>query len=127
MAGKADRGPAYEAFKQDRTERFLKEIEKKFPGIQNCVEAVYASTPLSYRDYIGGEKGNMYGYVKDSKHPMLTFISPRSQIKNLYFTGQSVNMHGILGVTMGALASCSEILGKKYLLDKINAETESAI
>lgn len=127
VAGKADRGPAYEAFKQDRTERFLKEIEKKFPGIRNCIEAVYASTPLSYRDYIGGEKGNMYGYVKDSNHPMLTFISPRSQVKNLYFTGQSVNMHGILGVTIGALATCSEILGKKYLLDKINAETESAI
>lgn len=126
VAGKADRGPGYEAFKQERTERFLKEIEKKFPGIRDCIEAVYTSTPLSYRDYIGGEEGNMYGYVKDSNHPMLTFISPRSQIKNLYFTGQSVNMHGILGVTIGAVATCSEILGKKYLLDKINREIEPA-
>lgn len=124
VASKAARGAAYEAFKQDRTERFLKEIEKKFPGIRHCIEAVYASTPLSYRDYIGGEKGNMYGYVKDSNRPMLTFISPKSQVRNLYFTGHSVNMHGILGVTIGAVATCSEILGKKYLLDKINRETE---
>lgn len=126
VADKADRGPGYEAFKQERAERFLKEIEKKFPGIRDCIEAVYTSTPLSYRDYIGGEKGNMYGYVKDSNRPMLTFISPKSQIKNLYFTGQTVNMHGILGVTIGAVATCSEILGKKYLLDKINRETEPA-
>ena len=126
VADKADRGPGYEAFKQERAERFLKEIEKKFPGIRDCIEAVYTSTPLSYRDYIGGEKGNMYGYVKDSNRSMLTFISPKSQLKNLYFTGQTVNMHGILGVTIGAVATCSEILGKKYLLDKINRETESA-
>lgn len=126
VAGKSERGEAYEAFKQDRTERFLKEIEKKFPGIRDCIEAVYASTPLSYRDYIGGENGSMYGYVRDSNRPMLTFISPKSQIKNLYLTGQSVNMHGILGVTIGAVATCSEILGKKYLLDKINRETEPA-
>ena len=126
VADKADRGPGYEAFKQERAERFLKEIEKKFPGIRDCIEAVYTSTPLSYRDYIGGEKGNMYGYVKDSNRPMLTFISPKSQLKNLYFTGQTVNMHGILGVTIGAVATCSEILGKKYLLDKINRETEPA-
>lgn len=127
VAGKADRGAAYEAFKQDRTERFLKEIEKKFPGIRNCIEAVYTSTPLSYRDYIGGEEGNMYGYVRDSNRPMLNFISPKSQISNLYFTGQSVNMHGILGVTIGAVATCSEILGKKYLLDKINREIKTDI
>lgn len=127
VARKSDRGKAYEAFKQDRAERFLKEIEKKFPGIRDCIATIYASTPLSYRDYIGGESGNMYGYVKDSNQPMLTFISPRSKIGNLYFTGQSVNMHGLLGVTIGAVSTCSEILGKKYLLDKINRETESVI
>ncbi|MCD8540637.1 MAG: NAD(P)/FAD-dependent oxidoreductase, partial [Leadbetterella sp.] len=49
VASKAERGAAYEAFKQDRTERFLREIEKKFPGIRECIEAVYTSTPLSYR------------------------------------------------------------------------------
>lgn len=124
-AGKRERGQAYEAFKQDRAERFLKEIEKRFPGIRDCIETIYSSTPLSYRDYIGGEEGNMYGYVKDSNQPMLTFISPKSKVKNLYFTGQSVNMHGVLGVTIGAVNTCSEILGKKYLVNKINREIES--
>lgn len=127
VSSKGDRGIDYERFKSERTERLLQLVELKFPGIRNCIEAVYASTPLSYRDYIGGERGNMYGYVKDSNRPLLTFISPAASIKNLYFTGQTVNMHGILGVTIGAVATCSEILGKKYLIDKINRETNPAL
>jgi all-trans-retinol 13,14-reductase len=40
-------------------------------------------------------------------------------MENLYFTGQSLNMHGILGVTISGVVTCSEILGAEYLLDKI--------
>lgn len=119
-----DRGPRYEQFKKEKTEIFLKEIEKKFPNIRECILSVHTSTPLSYRDYIGGHKGNLYGYVKDSNNPMKTFISPKTKLENLYFTGQSINMHGILGVTIGAVVTCSEILGKEYLIDKINKELE---
>ncbi|MEX0997076.1 MAG: NAD(P)/FAD-dependent oxidoreductase [Flavobacteriaceae bacterium] len=117
-----ERGDAYEKFKNEKIEVFIKEIEKKFPDIRTCIQSVYASTPLSYRDYIGGHRGNLYGYVKDSNNPMKTFISPKTKLKNLFLTGQSINMHGILGVTIGAVVTCSEILGKDYLMQKINSE-----
>jgi all-trans-retinol 13,14-reductase len=61
----------------------------------------------------------MYGYVKDVNNPLHSFVSPRTKIKNLLFTGQSLNMHGILGVTIGAIITCSELVGKDYLLEKI--------
>lgn len=61
----------------------------------------------------------MYGYVKDVNNPLHSFVSPRTKIKNLLFTGQSLNMHGILGVTIGAIVTCSELVGKDYLLEKI--------
>ena len=80
------------------------------------------STPLSYRDYIGCHNGNLYGYVKDSNNPLRTFISPKTKIKNLFLTGQNINMHGVLGVTIGAVVTCSEILGRNYLIRKINQE-----
>jgi len=115
-----DRGADYEAFKQRKTEAFLVELERKFPDIRQHIKSVHASTPLSYRDYIGGHKGNLYGYVKDSNNPMKTFISPKTKIENLFLTGQSINMHGVLGVTIGAVVTCSEILGKEYLITKIN-------
>lgn len=117
-------GESYKEFKIRKSERFLKEIEIKFPEIRNCIKSIHASTPLSYRDYIGGSKGNMYGYVKESSNPMKSFIAPKTKLDNLYLTGQSINMHGVLGVTIGAVVTCSEIIGKEYLVNKINEESK---
>lgn len=119
VALKNDRGQSYEAFKEHKTEIFITELTKKFPNIRECIQSVYTSTPLSYRDYIGCSKGSMYGYVKDINDPLKSFISPRTKINNLYFTGQSLNMHGILGVTISGVVTCSEILGGAYLIEKI--------
>src|SRR5690554_5384543 len=119
VAHKNDRGQTYEEFKEYKTEVFITELEKKFPGLRDCIQSVYASTPLSYRDYIGSHNGSMYGYVKDVNKPLHSFVSPRTKIDNLFFTGQSLNMHGILGVTIGAIITCSELLGKDYLLERI--------
>lgn len=121
VAENDDRGPEYDSFKAERVSKFLDELELKFPDIRHCIQSVHASTPLSYRDYIGGQNGNMYGYEKDSENPMKTFISPKTKIPNLFLTGQSINMHGMLGVTIGGVVTCSEILGKEYLIYKINS------
>src|SRR5690606_14508269 len=93
---------------------------KKFPNLRNHIHAVYVSTPLTYRDYIGSETGGMYGFVKDANYPLKNYLPPRTKIKNLLLTGQNVNMHGILGVTISAVLTCAELLGKSYLLAKIN-------
>jgi all-trans-retinol 13,14-reductase len=61
----------------------------------------------------------MYGYVKDSGNPLKSMISPKTKISNLFLTGQSVNMHGILGVTIGAFVTCSEILGKELVDERL--------
>lgn len=119
-----DRGESYKQFKSRKAAKFLEEIEIKFPGIKNCIKSVHTSTPLSYRDYIGGDNGNMYGYVKDSNNPMKTLIPSKTKLDNLYLTGQSINMHGVLGVTIGAVVTCSEIVGKEYLVTKINKASD---
>lgn len=120
VAEKDFRGEDYERFKAERTEILLKELEKKFPNLRECILSTYVATPLTYRDYIGSETGCMYGFVKDANSPMKTYLSPKTKIKNLFLTGQSINMHGILGVTISAVLTCSEFLGRKELLDKIN-------
>ncbi|WP_103863419.1 NAD(P)/FAD-dependent oxidoreductase [Aquimarina sp. I32.4] len=119
VAQKNDRGQTYEEFKAQKAEALIKEIEKKFPNIRNCIHDVYTSTPLSYRDYIGNNRGSAYGYIKDVNNPLKSFVHPRTKINNLLFTGQSLNMHGILGVTISAVITCSELLGREYLLNKI--------
>ena len=119
VANKNDRGQTYEEFKKEKAEKIIVELEKKFPKIRDCIKENHTSSPLSYRDYIATNRGSMYGYVKDVNKPMQSFISPKTKIENLLFTGQSINMHGILGVTISAVVTCSEILGQDYLLNKI--------
>ncbi|MBL1409729.1 phytoene desaturase family protein [Sphingobacterium faecale] len=120
-----DRGKDYDAFKDSRINRILDKLEVRWPALRESVLAVHASTPLSYRDYIGTSEGNLYGPEKDVNYEMQTKISPRTKIPNLFFVGQSVGMHGVLGVTIGAVATCMEVLGGGfYLLAKIKAVTD---
>lgn len=114
-----ERGLDYAMFKKEKTEQLLSKVKRYYPGLPDAVTQTYTSTPLSYRDYIGTHKGNLYGHRKDANDPMRTFIAPKTKIDNFYLTGHGVYMHGVLGVTVGAIATCSEILGKSYLLGKI--------
>ena len=113
------RGEDYEEFKRIKSEILLDELEKKFPGIRDNIKACYTSTPLSYRDYIATPEGSMYGIVKDCFDPVKTMVPSRTKVKNLFFTGQNLHFHGVLGVTVSAFVTCSEILGLDYLLEKI--------
>ena len=122
VAEESERGKSYEKFKEYKTEIFLKEIEKKFPNIRESIVSIHTSSPLSYRDYIGNAKGSMYGYRKDADNIMKTFLSPKTKIKNLFLTGQSLNMHGVLGVTISAVLTCSHIIGRERLMKSIRTE-----
>ena len=124
VAEESERGEAYEKFKEEKAEVFIKELEKKFPNIRECIQSIHTSTPLSYRDYIGSNEGAMYGYVKDANNPMRSFLSPKTKLKNLFFTGQSLNMHGILGVTISAVLTCSQIIGREKLMYSIQTELD---
>lgn len=125
VVNKNDRGQTYEEFKAEKAEKLIAELEKKFPNIRECIQEIHTSTPLSYRDYIGSNRGSMYGYVKDANNPLHSFVLPRTKVKNLLLTGQSLNMHGILGVTIGAVLTCSEIIGMEKLLNTILAANKT--
>lgn len=120
VADESDRGGDYEAFKKTKAEKLFSVVEKRFPGFTDAIKSYYSATPLSVRDYIGTDDGSLYGIVKNYREPMRTFISPRTKIENLFLTGQNLNLHGVLGVTVSAVLTCSEILGIDYLLNKIN-------
>ncbi len=113
------RGDDYEAFKKEKAQKLFDRIEERFPGFKNAIKKYYVATPLSVRDYLGTDDGTLYGVVKDYREPMRTFISPRTKVPNLFLTGQNLNLHGILGVSVSAVVTCSEILGKDYILEKI--------
>jgi all-trans-retinol 13,14-reductase len=113
------RGSDYEAFKERKTNQLLLLVEEKFPEIRQAIQSWYASTPLSYRDYLGTDDGSMYGIVKDYKNPVKTIIPARTKIPNLFLTGQNLNLHGILGTTISSLVTCADILGNDDFIEKI--------
>ncbi|MDD5570440.1 MAG: NAD(P)-binding protein [Bacteroidales bacterium] len=114
------RGEEYLEFKRKKAEQLLNLMEERFPNLRSHIKAYYTSTPLTYRDYVGTINGSIYGILKDSSNPFKTLIFPRTKIPNLLLTGQNINMHGLLGVSMGAFMTCGELVGLKYLFGKIN-------
>ena len=113
------RGDDYKAFKQMKAEQAINALENRLPGIREKIVSYYTSTPLTFLDYTGTDQGSAYGIMKDCHDPMRSIILPRTKISNLFFTGQNMNLHGILGVTASAVITCSEIVGLNYLTNKI--------
>jgi len=117
---KGSRGSDYEAFKALCTEKLLAFVETQYPGFTGSIDKIHSITPLSYRDHTGTPHGSFYGIARDCADSLRTMIMPRSKIPNLYFTGQNLNLHGVLGVTISALATCGELLDLNKLLGEMN-------
>ncbi len=119
------RGQEYEDFKKTKAERLLKVLEEHFPGIRSHIKAYYTSTPLTYQDYTGTEDGGMYGVAKDISESAAYRVSHRMKVPNVFQTGQNINSHGMLGVLVGTIVTCSEFLTAKTIYEQIkeaNAE-----
>ena len=114
-----NRGSDYLEFKERKADLLLKLAETKFPGLRSCISGMETSTPLTWRDFTGTPDGSMYGIRKEYARPLETTILPKTKIPDLFFTGQNTNLHGVLGVTIGAVMTCGEIVGLEMLLKKI--------
>lgn len=113
------RGADYEEFKKMKAEKLLDSLELRFPGIRSCVKNYYTSTPLTYFDYTGTEGGSMYGVAKDVRLGIACRVPHRMKIPNVYQTGQNINSHGMLGVLVGTIVTCSEFLSTQTIFEQI--------
>ena len=113
------RGQDYVDFKLQKAEKLLELVFRKFPELKGAIDHMEISTPLTYQDYTGIPEGSLYGIERDYRNPLMTSVLPNTKIPNFYFTGQNTNLHGVLGVTIGAVATCGNILGPEYLMKKM--------
>ena len=113
------RGQDYEDFKRQKAERLLDALEQDMPGLRQTVAHYYTASPLTYRDYTGTEEGSIYGVAKDIHLGTAGRVSHRTKIPNLLLTGQNINSHGILGVLVGTIVTCSEMLGTQQVFNQI--------
>lgn len=107
------RGEEYREMKERKADECIALAEQFIPNLHSMVESRYMSTPLTYRDYTLTPNGSAYGVRKDYNNPMMTLLSAKTPIPNLFLTGQSLTLHGLLGVTMSSLFTVAEIIGKE--------------
>ncbi len=114
------RGGEYKDFKSELAEKLLKKVFMRFPEFRAAAKKYYTATPLTFRDYTGTPDGSAYGLIKDSEKPFETLVLPKTHIRNLFFTGQNINVHGLLGVSTGSLLTVSYITDIKRIIKEIN-------
>lgn len=66
----------------------------------------------------------MYGNAKDISLGSACRVPQRTKVPNLYLTGQNINSHGMLGVLVGAIVTCSELLTAKTIYEQIKEANE---
>ncbi len=115
------RGQEYLDFKKAKAEKLLQELELCCPGINDCIETYYTSSPLTYRDYTGTTNGSMYGVMRDCSMSSQLMVTQKTKIPNLFFTGQNINAHGMLGVAVGSIITCSELIGAEKLIGQLKS------
>ena len=114
------RGEDYEQWKQKHIDKVLRRLEQLHPGIGECIDHVTASSPLTIRDYFNAKDGAIYGFSKDCNNLALTQLSIFTKVKNLYLTGQCINLHGICGVPLTAVNTVEAIERSHDIIDRIN-------
>jgi phytoene dehydrogenase-like protein len=114
-----ERGQDYLEFRENAAQRLLNALEKRFPGIRAGIEEYYISMPLTFTDFTATPNGSGYGILKDCHNPARSIILPHTKIPNLWFTGQNLNIHGVLGTTISAVITSAGFVGFRHLVNKI--------
>lgn len=107
------REEGYEEWKEGLARELIQAAEKRIPELGRSVRAVHTSSPLTWQRYTGS--ASAFGVKKDCNSALATIISTRTPIKNVYLTGQSLGLHGLLGTSVTALHTSAQIVGYNYI------------
>lgn len=116
------RGSEYEEIKETMARRCIKAAAQVIPSFEKSIDFYTTSTSLSYQDYTASPQGSAFGVTKDWHSPITTVLSPQTPVRNVLMTGQSLNLHGILGVSMTSLYTCAEILGPQRIKKQFKSQ-----
>ena len=93
------------------TRHFLTRLDERFPGVTAHIRYSKLITPLDIKKMTHHENGSMFGLdIHKADNPEL---SPRSGIKNLYFTGEDIFAHGL--TPLNGVLTASVVTGKNLI------------
>lgn len=114
------RSKEYEEWKREHIEKILDKMDLLYPRFRDKCDRVYASSPLTIRDFYNEPEGALYGLHKDCNNMAESQVPVYTKVHNLYMTGQNVNLHGFCGVPLTAINTAEAIVGLHTIVDKIN-------
>ena len=108
--GKQD-SDAYEQVCEKITKHYLERLEEQFPGIKEHIRYSKLITPLDVKNFTHHDQGSMFGLdIQKAFNPEL---SPRSGMKNLYFTGEDIFAQGL--TPLNGVITASVVTGKNLI------------
>jgi len=108
--GKQD-SEAYKKVTEKITRNYLDRLEEKFPGLTKHVGYTKLITPLDVKNFTHHDQGSMFGLdIQKAFNPEL---SPRSGMKNLYFTGEDIFAQGL--TPLNGVITASVVTGKNLI------------
>ena len=113
------RGEDYEAYKEELSQRLLKELYKQFPQLVGKIDYYELSTPLSTKHFVHYDKGEIYGLDHTPERFRMQELRPKTPIKNYYLTGQDIVTVGIGGALMSGLVTAAHVTTDFWMIDKI--------
>ena len=106
-----NRGEKYELKKKEIGRQMVDRASVYYPNLEDAIDKIYVSTPLTIRDFYANPNGAMYG-----QHGLN--IPIKTKLENLYMTGQAVRFNGLYGMAVTAQMTAEIILGRS-LIDEI--------
>jgi all-trans-retinol 13,14-reductase len=95
--------------------RILEKVYAYVPQAQGAMDYHELSTPLSVKSMANYQQGELYGINHDSDRFRQKWLRPRTDIKNLYLTGQDVLTVGVTSALFSGLLTASAILHKNLM------------
>jgi all-trans-retinol 13,14-reductase len=105
----------YVAWKRKAVARLTRHIEKRVPELRGAWRVLDAATALSFREWVHGGTGGLYGVRHDMEEmPLL----PMTRVPGLFLAGQNVLLPGVLGGIVSAALAVGFALGHDKALEE---------
>lgn len=109
------RGKEYEQFKAKISIRLLEVLYKQLPHLEGKVDHQELSTPLTTKNFVNYNKGEIYGIDHSPERFQQRFLKPKTPIKNFFLTGQDIVTAGVGGAMFSGVLTASAMQGKNLI------------
>ena len=113
-----NRGKDYDDLKEKISLRLLETLFNEFPNLRDKIDHFELSSPLTTQKFVNYQKGELYGIDHSPERFNQKFLKPKTEIKNLFLTGQDIVTAGVGGALFSGLLTAIAV-SKKNLFKKI--------